>query len=83
MRTVYDRARGRLAALGVILFAYFALYPDDLAALLRPAERILGLSGAIAPGLYAVMGVAILAWAAVRIWGRAAPVAPPRESGPG
>jgi hypothetical protein len=57
------------AVLGVLAFVYFLLYPQDLAAVLRPVEQVLGLSTAVSPWLYGVVAVAILCWTALRIWG--------------
>jgi hypothetical protein len=59
----------RLVLVGVIAFVYFVLFPGDLPPLLHPIERALNVSNAVSPGLYAVLGVGTLAWAAVRIWG--------------
>jgi hypothetical protein len=72
-----------LAVLGVIVLAYFVCYPQDLAALLAPLERLLAVSNAISLGLYAVIAVAILAWTALRIWDRRSGSKAGRETPPG
>jgi hypothetical protein len=77
--TAFNRGAARLVVPGVLVFAYAVLYPTDWAALLAPVERILNASFAVSPWLYAVIGVAILARAAVRIWGRPSTSAVPRE----
>ena len=45
--------------------AYLLVFPDDLAF----AERLLRLTEAVAPGMYAVLVAAVLVGGAVRIWG--------------
>jgi hypothetical protein len=62
-------AAARLALLGVLVGAYFVLYPEDCTAVLRPIEKVLGVSYAVSPWLYAVLGVGIIAWTVVRLWG--------------
>jgi hypothetical protein len=46
--------------------AYLLVFPDDLAF----AERLLRLTEAIAPGVYAVLVAVVLVAGATRIWGR-------------
>jgi hypothetical protein len=60
----------RWTLLAVLVFVYFVLYPQDLSALLTPLERVLAVSTAVSPWLYGVIGIAILCWTLVRIWGR-------------
>ena len=72
----------RLLIVILLVLAYFFVFPGDLqrliGALLSPVRDVLSLSHSVAPGLYAVIAVAIAAWAAIRIWsplgrGRAVP----------
>jgi hypothetical protein len=72
----------RLVTLVLLVVAYFVVLPDDLqrviGTVLSPVREVLSLSHSVAPGLYAVIAVAIAAWAAIRIWaplgrGRAVP----------
>jgi hypothetical protein len=63
--------------LSLAALAYFVMYPTDLAGLLAPVEpvvetvkNVFSISQAISPWLYILAGVAILAWAVVRVWGR-------------
>jgi hypothetical protein len=60
----------RLALLGVFVFTYFVVYPQDFAAVLAPLKEVLALSNAVSPWLYGVIGVAILAWTVADVWGR-------------
>jgi hypothetical protein len=53
----------------VLAFVYFVFYPQDLAAILGPLEKVLSVSSAVSPGLYGVVAVGILCWSALRIWG--------------
>jgi len=55
--------------LGVPAFVYFVLFPQDLDHVLAPAEKVLALSGAVSPWLYAVIGVATISWTIIRVWG--------------
>jgi hypothetical protein len=57
------------AVLGLVVLAYFILFPGDLSAVLNPAEKLLALSGAVSPWLYVLLGVALLCWTALRICG--------------
>jgi hypothetical protein len=52
-----------------MVFAYFVFYPQDLAAVVNPLERLLRISSAVSPWLYGVVGVAMIAWTIVRVWG--------------
>ena len=54
----------------LLAWAYFALFPEDLDALLSPVEYVLALSAAVANGLYALLAVCVIAWVIVRVWGR-------------
>ncbi len=65
----------RFAFLGALAFAYFVAFPDDLPSLLAPVERILGLTKAISPWLYVVLGGGLVAWAIRHVFVRA-PQAP-------
>ena len=48
---------------------YFICYPQDLAVVLNPVEKLLGLSGVVSPWLYGLLAVALLCGTAFRIWG--------------
>jgi hypothetical protein len=61
-----------LTVLGAVALAYFVAYPEDLAAVLAPAQRVLGLSSAVSPWLYGLLAVALACRTADRIWGRGA-----------
>ena len=71
----------RTVIIVLLVLAYFFVFPSDLDrvlnTVLEPLRAVLNLSHSIAPGLYAVIAVAILSWAATRIWGplRRGPVA--------
>jgi hypothetical protein len=54
------------AVVASAIVAYLLVFPDDLAV----ADRLLRLTQAVAPGLYAVLVAAVLVGGAVRIWGR-------------
>jgi hypothetical protein len=72
--TAFRHSSARFILLGVLAFGYFVFFPEDLPPLLQPVERVLNVTYAVSPWLYAVIGVGILAWAALRIWGwRAGP----------
>jgi hypothetical protein len=58
--------------LGAAALAYFVAYPENLAAVLAPAQRILGLSSAVSPWLYGLLAVGLVCRTADRIWGRGA-----------
>jgi hypothetical protein len=63
------------------IVAYLLVFPDDLAF----ADRLLRLTHAVAPGMYALLAAMVLAAAAVRIWGRrpmAGAVTPADRGGP-
>jgi hypothetical protein len=63
------------------IVAYLLVFPDDLAV----ADRLLRLTQAVAPGLYAVLVAAVLVAGAGRIWGRrstADAIAPVERGGP-
>ncbi len=59
----------RLAVIAAAVFAYFVAFPDDLPSCLAPLERILGLTTAVSPWLYVVLGGAVAAWAITRVFG--------------
>ena len=59
----------QVAALGVLAFVYFVIYPQDLSVLLGLVEKVLALSNGVSPWLYGVIAVAILSWTALRICG--------------
>jgi len=69
MKIPSNNLLARLAILGVFVFAYFVVYPQDFAAVLAPVKEVLALSNAVSPWLYGVIGVAILAWTVARVWG--------------
>lgn len=78
MTTLFQRW---LVALALIALVYFVFYPADLAIVLAPVEKMLGISNAVSPWLYGVIGVGIAAWALVRVFGEkkeAAGTPPPR-----
>jgi len=62
----------RLLTVILLVLAYFFVFPGDLQRLigtvLSPVREVLSLSHSVAPGMYAVIGVAIAASAAIRIW---------------
>jgi hypothetical protein len=80
--TAFRYPAGRFVLLGVLAFGYFVFFPEDLSSLLHPVERALNVSYAVSPWLYAVIGVGILAWAALRLWGWRAGPAVGREAPP-
>ena len=51
--------------LGVMIFAYFVTFPQDIAVV----QNVLALSAAVSPWLYGVIAVTILCYTAMRIWG--------------
>ena len=53
-----------------LAWCYFALFPADLDGLLEPVGELLGLSGAVANGMYALLATCVVAWAIVRVCGR-------------
>ena len=59
-----------LAVIAAAVFAYFVAFPDDLPSFLAPVERILGLTIAVSPWLYVVLGAAIVAWTITHVFGR-------------
>jgi hypothetical protein len=63
----------RWATLGVVVFTYFVVFPQDLSLVLGPFEKLLALTNSISPWLYGVVAVAIAAWAVIRVWGRPSP----------
>jgi hypothetical protein len=60
----------RPAVIAAAVAAYFVAFPDDLPSFLTPVERILGLTTAVSPWLYVVLGGALVAWTIVRVFGR-------------
>lgn len=63
------RQRGfYVAVLGVLAFAYFVSYPQDLIIILGLLEKVLVVSSSVSPWLYGVIAVGILSWTALRIW---------------
>ena len=72
----------RLALLAALVFAYFVIFPEDVDRLLAPVEKVLVLSGAVSPWLYAVIGVAIISWTVIRVWGNGRWAARERELPP-
>ncbi len=59
-----------LAALGVLAFVYFIVFPEDMKAILAPLAAVLELSQSLSPWLYMVIAVGIAAWAIVKTWGQ-------------
>ncbi len=59
----------RLALLGALAVAYFVIFPEDVDGVTAPVGKVLALSGAVSPGLYGVVGVGILSWTVIRVWG--------------
>lgn len=59
-----------LVVITTAVFAYFAAFPGDLPSFLAPVERILGLTTAVSPWLYVVLGGAIVAWTITHVFGR-------------
>lgn len=62
-------AAARWVALAGLVFAYFVVFPGDATAVTAPVANLLRLSRAISPWLYLVVGVGIIAWTALAIWG--------------
>jgi hypothetical protein len=69
----------RSAVFAVLAVAYFVVYPQDLAALLNPIERMLNVSYAISPGLYVVIGLGIVSRTILGIWGNKPPLLATRD----
>ncbi len=67
-----NRFSGRYVVLAVFAFAYFLIFPQDWSAILSLVERVLAISNGVSPWLYAVLGVALVCWTMIRIWGREA-----------
>jgi hypothetical protein len=57
---------------GLLVLAYFVLFPDDLAILLNPLQQLLQVSSAVSPWLYGLIGVGLVCWTMLRIWGQGA-----------
>jgi hypothetical protein len=70
-----------LVVFGVLVLAYFVLFPQDIALVLNPVEKLLGLSNAVSLGAYLVLAVAILRWTALRIWGTGSKAATDPQAG--
>ncbi len=70
-----------LVILGLTLI-YFVAFPEDLAVLTYPVEKVLGISQAVSPWLYLLIGFIVLAWVVVRIWGSKPRPAEVQESRP-
>ena len=71
MKTAIKQVLFRLMLLGLLLLAYFVIYPEDLTGVISPLATLLGISSAISPWLYALVAVGIICWTAMRIWDRA------------
>ncbi len=54
---------------GALVFVYFVMYPEDLSSVIAPIASILQLSQSVSPWLYMVIGVGIITWGIVRVWG--------------
>jgi Na+/H+-dicarboxylate symporter len=61
----------RFVLLFVLALAYFVIFPQDWSTLLSLAERILAVSNAVSPWLYGLLGVGLVCWTMIRIWGKA------------
>ena len=70
----------RLVTVGVVVLAYFLVFPEDVKAVVAPVaamvegiaapvNSVLQLSTSVSPWLYGVIAVGIVAWAIVRVWG--------------
>jgi AAA domain len=71
-RAVETRSKhwdARLVALVVSTIVYFVLYPQDLTTLVGPVETVFSVSNVISPWLYGLIGVVVLSWTMVRVWG--------------
>jgi hypothetical protein len=66
---------------GLLAFAYFAIFPDDLATLLMPVRELFGLTQALSPWFYVLASVLVVAWAARSIWLPRRPRSVSRSSG--
>jgi len=47
---------------GGLALVYFVAYPEDMAVVVTPLERLLSLSQAVSTGLAAVLGGSLVAW---------------------
>ena len=52
------------------VLAYFVCFPEDAKAIAAPIATLPELTRTIAPGVYLVLAVGLLAWAIIRVWGR-------------
>jgi hypothetical protein len=68
-----------LVVLGSLAGAYFIAYPEDLAAVLAPVERVLAVSLSASPWLYGLLAVVVLCWTALRICGERPRGTPPDQ----
>jgi len=64
-----DTPTARLVVLGVMVLAYFVVFPEDLKGILAPIVAVLELSKSVSAPLYGVIAVGIVAWTVVRVWG--------------
>ena len=72
MATDFRKFTPPVTALGVLAYGYLVMYPEDLADMLAPAERLLAITSALSPWLYGLFGVALASRALTQIWGRGA-----------
>jgi hypothetical protein len=77
-----DNLAVRLGLLGALAFVYFVIFPQDVEGLLAPVGQVLALSSAVSPWLYGVIGVAILSWTVIRVWGGGREAVRDREGPP-
>ena len=70
----------RLVTVGVVVLAYFLVFPEDVKAVVAPVAAmvegiaaplasVLQLSTSVSPWLYGVIAAGIVAWTIVRVWG--------------
>jgi len=75
-----DTPIARLVTVGLVVLAYFLVYPEDVTAVVAPVATmvkgiaaplasVLQLSTSVSPWLYGVIAVGIVAWTIVRVWG--------------
>jgi hypothetical protein len=68
---------GRGTILAVAAFAYLVAFPEDVSAILEPVEGVLGLTKAVSPWLYVLLGAGVIARAVTRCFGRSAEIRSP------
>jgi Na+-driven multidrug efflux pump len=68
---------GRGTILAVVAFAYFVAFPEDVSAILTPVEGVLGLTNAVSPWLYVLLGAGVIARALTQCFGRSPEIRSP------